>query len=609
MAKISLIPVLALIVLVAMAPRAQGEYVNQTGVTSEDFAVSWTLTPEKDCYDPGDSITLLYTIEPASDEAAKKIDGRAYIFVTTLDNPTLNAVVYYKNGGAVGYSSDGENTLEVKVGEWEDGLEKIVVKVTCETPSIPQAKSYAILWSVVKGAEPGALPTVFVDMCYFAPPEGPRMSVSPKEFETDVYQGSKIKFGIVVEETTDLGPLKSVELVPCVCSCNADVCMYSAYSQKHKSRVKGTEPCVNCYPINPEWISFSKNYFDVPSGGKVTVNCTISIPKDASPGKYIGCILVACSTNSSLISLRLDVLKDTVPPEIVVYSPKNGEVVTKPYITLKGIARDNIGIRSLRINKEEYRIMGLEEKYIELPFEQEMQLEEGWNYFTIEVEDFAGNLAREMVSVKYEVPIETVTPSPMCKSDDDCVWCGRECVRKTPGLICPAISPPENYECVCVDGRCTAIRVVTPVPEPVTPTPTPKIQLEKLSISIYPKETKARAGETVNYTVTVDWYPPEWRGDLQFSVTISAAGFEKSFKIEPSVRPSSNPPITNTIPVPIPENLLPLTYMVKLGVEADSLKASDETTLRISPSTPGFEAVVSVVAGVSALVLRKARIL
>jgi len=158
------------------------EYVNQTGVTSEDFAVSWTLTPEKDCYDLGDSITLLYTIEPASDEAAKKIDGRTYTFGTAIDDPIINAVVYYKNGGGVGYESgvdSGKNRLEVKVGEWEDGLEKIVVEVTGVVPSIPGVGGYTVLWADVEGAEPGALPGVSIDTCYVIPPETPSVTPIP----------------------------------------------------------------------------------------------------------------------------------------------------------------------------------------------------------------------------------------------------------------------------------------------------------------------------------------------------------------------------------------------------------------------------------------------
>lgn len=82
------------------------------------------------------------------------------------------------------------------------------------------------------------------------------MSVSPSEYETDVYQGLEAKFGIVME-TSGL-ELKNVHLY---------VVEYATL----------TYPPVN--PIPAGWISFDKNNFDVPAEGKVTVNCTIRIPK------------------------------------------------------------------------------------------------------------------------------------------------------------------------------------------------------------------------------------------------------------------------------------------------------------------------------------------
>jgi len=61
-----------------------------------------------------------------------------------------------------------------------------------------------------------------------------------------------------------------------------------------------------------------------------------------------------------------------------------------------------------------------------------------------------------------------------------------------------------------------------------------------------------------------------------------------------SVTPSSNPPITNQISIPIPEEAPPLTYKARIEVMADSLKVSDETTLKITSGTPGFEVVLAI---------------
>ncbi|RLI82031.1 hypothetical protein DRP04_04835, partial [Archaeoglobales archaeon] len=59
------------------------------------------------------------------------------------------------------------------------------------------------------------------------------------------------------------------------------------------------------------------------------------------------------------------------------------------------------------------------------------------------------------------------------------------------------------------------------------------------------------------------------------------------------------------VAVPIPESMLPLTYNVKLTVEANGLKASGETTLKVVPETPGFGVIAVTLAGVAALALRK----
>jgi len=45
-----------------------------------------------------------------------------------------------------------------------------------------------------------------------------------------------------------------------------------------------------------------------------------------------------------------------------------------------------------------------------------------------------------------------------CFSNDDCMWCGQECVLRKPDLVCPKIAPPEGFKCICVDGQCTAIK-------------------------------------------------------------------------------------------------------------------------------------------------------
>jgi len=241
--------------------------------------------------------------------------------------------------------------------------------------------------------------------------------------------------------------------------------------------------------------------------------------------------------------LKINVLKDVIPPEIEVYHPKDEEIVHKPYVVIKGVVKDTIGVKSIKINKKEIIVVPITEKKESIEFEQEMQLEEGWNYFTIEAEDFAGNKASKTISVKFE-PMPTLTPTPKPK------------------------------------------------------------KLEKLSVNVYPKYVETEPGKSINYTITIDWYPPEWRGEMTISAVISAAGFEKRFEL-PSVTPATNPPITNEITIPIPENIPPFTYKLRLEVEASSLKASDETELKVKPKTPRFEILAGIIGIAIALAITR----
>lgn len=70
--------------------------------------------------------------------------------------------------------------------------------------------------------------------------------------------------------------------------------------------------------------------------------------------------------------------------------------------------------------------------------------------------------------------IATPTPTPT-PTDEDCMWCGTDCVPKDSERVCPMIMPPKNCTCECVDGECTKVcESPTPAPTPsptVTPTP------------------------------------------------------------------------------------------------------------------------------------------
>ncbi len=134
--------------------------------------------------------------------------------------------------------------------------------------------------------------------------------------------------------------------------------------------------------------------------------------------------------------------------------------------------------------------------------------------------------------------------------------------------------------------------------------------ISDLTLSIEPSYAEARPGDTINYTVTINWTPTDWRSDLRFCGTLSAAGFRKSFDLQ-SVEPLKSPPIEKEVPVTLPENIPPLNYTVNLTINAGSLKANDETTLKVNSSTTaittGFEAVLAVTALTAGLFLIRKR--
>lgn len=142
-----------------------------------------------------------------------------------------------------------------------------------------------------------------------------------------------------------------------------------------------------------------------------------------------------------------------------------------------------------------------------------------------------------------------------------------------------------------------AVEENTPSQTPISEQQLSSPEIENLSLSIEPAYVDAEPGDTVNYTVIVNWSPSDWRGDLRFCGTLSAAGFQKSFDFQP-VRPSKSPPIENEVPVTLPESIPPFDYTVNLTVNAGPQKANDETELKVTSSTttvtPGFESAVAI---------------
>jgi len=53
-----------------------------------------------------------------------------------------------------------------------------------------------------------------------------------------------------------------------------------------------------------------------------------------------------------------------------------------------------------------------------------------------------------------------ISPTTECHTDNDCSWCGTDCIKYRPGLACPDIMPVDSV-CECIGNRCQAVFVGT----------------------------------------------------------------------------------------------------------------------------------------------------
>ncbi len=214
----------------------------------------------------------------------------------------------------------------------------------------------------------------------------PEMDVTPKEFETEIYQGEELSFDIVIKEMSGIAPLKNVRL----------------YETPVPYMI--LFPNVSIIGCPSGWVTFDKNNFDVPAGEAVKVNCRINVPTDTEPGYYaIGIQVESENDGANTVILLINVLEDTIPPDIIIHSPEDGAIVYKPYIELEVIIKDNVGIRRGYIEpvesaKEEIEISRVSDT--ELKISGNIEFEQSGLYkITIVAEDLVGNIAEETITV------------------------------------------------------------------------------------------------------------------------------------------------------------------------------------------------------------------
>lgn len=104
-------------------------------------------------------------------------------------------------------------------------------------------------------------------------------------------------------------------------------------------------------------------------------------------------------------------MPDTVPPQVIIEKPKQGEIFADPKINVSGKASDKSGIKEVLVNG---KFSGTE------VWNQVIALVEGTNSITITASDKKGNNITERLQVIYRpsappiisTPIQTVNAAP-----------------------------------------------------------------------------------------------------------------------------------------------------------------------------------------------------
>lgn len=114
----------------------------------------------------GDSVKLVYKIEPADEETGKEVDDRKYTIISEIDNPVIKAKLYYRNGGGrIFENTPGREYLEVEVLDWEDGMDNINVTVRGLIPSpSSRLQQIRLVYFDIQEAEKDCLPPVVVSV-------------------------------------------------------------------------------------------------------------------------------------------------------------------------------------------------------------------------------------------------------------------------------------------------------------------------------------------------------------------------------------------------------------------------------------------------------------
>ncbi|MFO7966142.1 MAG: hypothetical protein R6U44_00890 [Archaeoglobaceae archaeon] len=169
------VPVIAILLLLIIHPVFGLEEINNSDFKEPDVSLSINGVEEKPylkdneflvdkVMEKDDSIKIIYPVQPINEESSEDAVDRTYTVKTDLKNGLIKSSLYYrKGGGQTIESTPGKDYLDVKVGNWEDGLREINCTIQGNTPQ-PSARLQEIkaIHFDIQEAEDNCLPPVML---------------------------------------------------------------------------------------------------------------------------------------------------------------------------------------------------------------------------------------------------------------------------------------------------------------------------------------------------------------------------------------------------------------------------------------------------------------
>ncbi len=127
--------------------------------------------------------------------------------------------------------------------------------------------------------------------------------------------------------------------------------------------------------------------------------------------------------------------------------------------------------------------------------------------------------------------------------------------------------------------------------------------LEFLSLAISPKYIELNQGGILNCSVSIDWMPKNWSGNITLTALIYSNNFKRILQ---EVNLTAKNATKKVLSIRLPTDLPSGEYKLKIIANYGKVKASDVLTIKVkSKSIPGFEALIGILSASLAFILRK----